>query len=82
MHDNWVKINGEYIPQTLLSVKGIKGVRIVYDDDSVPFSFHAMLDENHELGYYIPSIGFDVYPIKREWGKESTINSDWIPFSY
>jgi len=81
MSGSYVKINHEYIPQVLLSVKGIVGVRIVYDSDSCPFSFHAMSSEDKEIGYVIPSMGHGFYPIVREWGTESTINSEWVPFS-
>lgn len=79
---SWVKINGTYVPQVLLSIKGITGIRVVEDSDSCPFSFHAMSSEGMELGYIIPNMGHDFYPIKREWGQDSKINSDWIPLSY
>jgi hypothetical protein len=71
-----------YIPyrvrDTLMAVKGVVGIRVCFDADNRPFSFHAMSSEFKEIGYVIPDMGESFYPIVREWGYPATYTSTYV----
>jgi hypothetical protein len=79
-----IVINREPIPQALMCIKGITGVRIAYDDDGCPFSYHAMSSETQEIGYIIPEMFkfSGVSYVNRTWGDDTLSESDWVAFSY
>lgn len=75
---NWVDVDFVSVPESLLDLEGVVGVRICYDALGEPFSYHAMKSKDEEIGYMIPQISSQVSEINREWYGESLYRSTWV----
>ena len=75
---NWVDIDFISVPENLLELKGVVGIRVCYDSDWEPFSYHAMRSKNEELGYVIPDMGSHIVEVNRTWSGNAVCASKWV----